>query len=506
LALINSIFGWYIKKRIHQIDLFIKYPHDVQNDWFQQLLDTAKNTEWGKRYGYAEIKSVEEYKRRVPIQGYEGFKDDIERIIGGEQNVLWPTEITMFAKSSGTTSDKSKFIPVSQESLEDCHYKGGKDLMSLYYNEFSESKLMEGRGLAMGGSSDFVPLNEGSYTGDLSAIILKNLPFWASLHRTPDTDIALNPSWEDKIEQIVDITLKQNITNISGVPSWMLVLLKRVLEKSGKERIIDVWPNLEWYVHGGVSFSPYRAAFKKIIGGNGLVNYSETYNASEGFFGIQDDTTRDDLLLMLDYGIFYEFMPMSEFGKEDPKTIQLDAVEIGVNYALIISTTGGLWRYLIGDTIVFTTINPFRIKVSGRTKHFINAFGEELIVENAEKAISLACEKTGALVKEFTAAPVHMDDQKAGAHEWAIEFDKAPNDLDYFVEMLDNALKSVNSDYEAKRYHDKVLQMPRVHKVFGGTFYKWMSERGKLGGQNKVPRLSNSREYLESILVIDSKS
>lgn len=506
MAIINSIFGWYIKKRIHQIELFIKYPHDVQNDWFQHLMDTAKNTEWGRRYEYSEIKSFDEYKKRVPIQGYEGFKNDIERIIRGEQNVLWPTEITMFAKSSGTASDKSKFIPVSQESLEDCHYKGGKDLMSLYYNEFSESKLMEGRGLAMGGSSDFVPLNEGSYTGDLSAIILKNLPFWASLHRTPDNDIALNPSWEDKIEQIIDITVKQNITNISGVPSWMLVLLKRVLEKTGEDRIIDVWPNLEWYVHGGVSFSSYRSAFDKIIGGQDRVNYSETYNASEGFFGIQDDTKRDDLLLMLDYGIFYEFMPMSEYGKENPITIQLDAVQIGVNYALVITTTGGLWRYLIGDTVVFTTLDPYRIKVSGRTKHFINAFGEELIVENAEKAISLACEKTGALVKEFTAAPIHMDDKEAGAHEWAVEFDQEPSDWEYFTVMLDNALKSVNSDYEAKRYLDKVLQMPRMHHVPKGTFYNWMSQRGKLGGQNKVPRLSNSREYLESILVVASKS
>ena len=506
MALINSIFGWYIKKRIHQIELFIKYPHDVQNDWFQQLMARAKHTEWGSRYGYADIKTYDEYKRRVPIQEYDGFKKDIDRIIRGEQNVLWPSDITMFAKSSGTTSDKSKFIPVSHESLEDCHYKGGKDLMSLYYNEFEESRLMEGRALVMGGSSDFVPLNEGSYTGDLSAIIIKNLPFWASLHRTPDVEVALNPSWEDKIEQIVEITTKQNITNISGVPSWMLVLLKRVLEKTGEEKIIDVWPNLEWYVHGGVSFSPYRAAFNKIIGGEGRVNYSETYNASEGFFGIQDDTKRDDLLLMLDYGIFYEFMPMSEYGKSDPKTIQLDEVEVGVNYALVISTTGGLWRYLIGDTIIFTTLDPFRIKVSGRTKHFINAFGEELIVENAEKAISMACEKTSAQVKEFTAAPIHMDDDKAGAHEWAIEFDKEPSDLEYFNEMLDNALKSVNSDYEAKRYHDKVLQMPQVHLVPRGTFYRWMSERGKLGGQNKVPRLSNSREYLESILVVASKS
>lgn len=408
----------------------------------------------------------------------------------------------MFAKSSGTTSDKSKFIPVSEESLEECHYKGGKDLMSLYYNEFPESRLMQGKGLAMGGSSDFVALNEDSYYGDLSAIIIKNLPFWAQLHRTPDDKVALNPSWEDKIEQIVAITSKQNITNISGVPSWMLVLLERVLEETGKSTIREVWPNLEWYVHGGVNFSPYRQRFQEIIGDGEQMHYSETYNASEGFFGIQDSLQSDDLLLMLDYGIFYEFMPMDEFGKEDPKTIGLEEVKIGVNYALVISTNGGLWRYLIGDTVQFTCIDPYRIKVSGRTKHYINAFGEELIVENAEKAIAMASEKTGSTVKEYTAAPIYMKKGEAGGHEWLIEFATPPSDLEYFSEVLDNALKSINGDYEAKRYHDKVLRPPLVRQVAEGTFYEWLKRKDKLGGQHKVPRLSNQRDYLESILEI----
>lgn len=500
MAIINSIFGWFIKKRIHQIELFIKYPHDVQHEWFKRLISTAKNTEFGRNHGFADITTIEQYKQRVPIRDYDGFKADIDRVIKGEQNILWPSEITMFAKSSGTTSDKSKFIPVSEESLEDCHYKGGKDLMSLYYNEFPESRLMEGRGLVMGGSSDFVPLNESSYYGDLSAIIIRNLPFWASLHRTPDTSVALNPSWEEKIEQIADITIEQNITNISGVPSWMMVLLRRILEKTNKASIIEVWPNLEWYVHGGVNFEPYRNAFRDIIGGKGQVNYSETYNASEGFFGIQYSSKSSDLLLMLDYGIFYEFMPMEELEKAEPKTLQLDQVKLGVNYALVISTTGGLWRYLIGDTVVFTSTSPYCIRVSGRTRHFINAFGEELIVYNAERAVALACQKAGAAVREYTAAPVYMEGKKSGAHEWAFEFDKDPADLEYFGEMLDNALKSINSDYEAKRFHDKVLGAPILHKVASGTFHQWMKDRDKLGGQNKVPRLANSRNHLEEIL------
>lgn len=498
MSIINSIFGWFIKKRIHQIELFMKYPHDMQHEWLERLISTAKDTEWGKEFGYADITELETFKSRVPVSTYEDLEPRIQRILQGEQNILWPTEVKMFAKSSGTTSSKSKFIPVTQESLEECHYKGGKDLLSLYYNEFPESKLMSGRGLVMGGSSDFVPLNEDSYYGDLSAIIIKNLPFWAHIHRTPDVEVALNPSWEEKIEQIAQITHTQDVTNISGVPSWMLVLLERILELTGKETVLEVWPTLEWYVHGGVSFGPYRERFKAIMGGS--INYSETYNASEGFFGIQESTDRDDLLLMLDYGIFYEFMPMSELGKEHPKTLQLDEVEAGVNYALIISTNGGLWRYQIGDTVQFTTLNPYRIKVSGRTKHFINAFGEELIIENADHAIAKASKKSGAIVKEYTAAPKYMDKDGAGAHEWVIEFEKAPKDLAFFVEMLDNALKGVNSDYEAKRYQDKVLRLPIVHCAEQGHFYAWMKSRGKLGGQNKVPRLSNDRTYVDDLI------
>lgn len=474
----------------------------MQAEWFSKLISTASGTTWGKHYGFSEIRNTEMFKSRVPVNTYESLEPYIQRIINGEQNILWPSEIRMFAKSSGTTASKSKFIPVSQESLEECHYKGGKDLLSLYYNEFPESRLMTGKGLVMGGSSNFVPLNEASYYGDLSAIIIKNLPFWAQLHRTPDAEIALNPSWEEKIEKIAQITSKQDITNISGVPSWMLVLLQRVLELTQKENIKQVWPNLEWYVHGGVSFEPYKERFRSIMGGESAIRYSETYNASEGFFGIQDNTISNGLLLMLDYGIFYEFMPLDELGNEHPKTLELHEVSTGVNYALVISTNGGLWRYLIGDTIMFTSLNPFHIKVSGRTKHYINTFGEELIVENAERAMAIASEKSGALVGEYTAAPKYMSEREAGAHEWIIEFEIPPNDIEYFIEMLDNALKSVNSDYEAKRYHDKVLRQPIVKIAPKGTFYRWLKSKGKLGGQNKVPRLSNDRAFLEEINVL----
>lgn len=500
MGIINSVFGWVIKKRIHQIELFKMYPLEVQLEWFQRLIDSAEHTEYGQKFGFGEIKTIEQFKERVPITEYDDLKPYIERIIAGEQNVLWPSEIRMFAKSSGTTSDKSKFIPVSEESLEECHYKGGKDMLSVFYNSFEDSKLMEGRGLAMGGSSDFVPLNESSYYGDLSAIIIKNLPFWASLHRTPDSSVSLNPSWEEKIEQIAEITKDQDITNISGVPSWMLVLLQRILEKTGKKQIIEVWPNLEWYVHGGVSFAPYKKRFEEIIGGNGQVKYYQTYNASEGFFGLQDVPYVDDMLLMLDYGIFYEFMPMDQVGLSNPKTLQLDEVEVGVNYALVITTNCGLWRYMIGDTIQFTALFPFRIKVSGRTKHFINAFGEELIIDNAEKALQAVSSVCHCSVRDYTAAPKYMDGNQAGAHEWVIEFEVEPSDKEQFVNALDAELKKLNSDYEAKRYMDKILTRPIINIAPKGTFYEWMRQRNKLGGQNKVPRLSNNRDYLDQLL------
>ncbi|MFH0893517.1 MAG: GH3 auxin-responsive promoter family protein, partial [Bacteroidota bacterium] len=452
MPLIQSFISWLMKKRMHQIDLFIRYPHEVQNEWFTKLITTAADTEWGKKYDYASINSPEEFSNRVPLQDYETLKAFIKRTRRGEQNILWPTEIKWFAKSSGTTADKSKFIPVSEESLEECHFKGGKDLVSIYCNNTPDNRLFTGKQLALGGSHSICEFNNEAYYGDLSAILIQNLPFWVEFIRVPNVTIALMDKWETKIEEMARATIRENVTSLSGVPSWTLVLLRHIQQMTGCSDISEVWPNLELFVHGGVSFIPYKDQFKKLIPSANM-HYLETYNASEGFFGIQDNPDTDDMLLMLDYGIYYEFIPLSEQDNEHPKTLTLDQVECGKNYALVISTNGGLWRYKIGDTITFTSTNPYRIKITGRTKSFINAFGEELIVDNADQALAKACKKTGCVITDYTACPVYFGDNSNGAHEWLIEFEKNPGDLDYFTELLDNALKLLNSDYEAKRYH-----------------------------------------------------
>lgn len=499
MAIINSVLLWLMKKRNHQIELFKKYPLEVQEEWLKKLLDAAKDTEWGKKFDYKSISSVNLYKEYVPVNDYETLKPYINRLRNGEQKLLWNTEIRWFAKSSGTTADKSKFIPVSQEALEECHYKGGKDMLSIYCNNQPKTRLFDGKGLAMGGSHRINEINNDSYyDGDLSAIIMQNLPFWAEFIRVPSLKIALMDEWESKIERIAELTINHDVTSISGVPSWTLLLLKRVLQITGKPDITSVWPNLEVFFHGGVSFTPYRRQFRDIIPSDQM-NYMETYNASEGFFGIQDTTVDDELLLMLDYGIFYEFMPLDQLDKEHPQTLQLDEVELNTNYAIVISTNAGLWRYVIGDTIMFTSLFPFRIKITGRTKNFINAFGEELIIDNAEKAIAIACQKSKALVSEYTAAPVYSGSANTGTHEWLIEFESPPKNLEFFAETLDNALKSLNSDYEAKRYHDMILGKPVVRAIPRNTFYNWLKSKNKLGGQHKVPRLSNNRKYIDEI-------
>jgi hypothetical protein len=499
MALINSLLSWLIKKRIHQIELFMKYPHEVQGEWFKKLITSAKDTEWGKRYDYASIQTAGQFKERVPLGNYESLKPFIDQLRKGSQNILWPSEIKWFAKSSGTTNDKSKFIPVSQEALEECHYKGGKDMLSLYCNNFPNTAFFDGRGLAMGGSHTISEVNNASYyDGDLSAIIIQNLPYWAEFIRVPKRSVALMNEWESKIEKMADETIPHNVTSLSGVPSWMLLLLKRILEKTGSSNISEVWPNLEVYFHGGVNFDPYREQFQKLIP-SAHMNYMETYNASEGFFGLQDRSSSDELLLMLDYGIYYEFVPLQELESDNPKTMGLDEVDKDTNYAMVISTNAGLWRYMIGDTVRFTSLNPYRIKITGRTMNYINVAGEELIVDNAEKALTIACKKCNAIVNEFTAGPFFFSDKNNAAHEWLIEFETEPENLEYFAETLDNALKSLNSDYEAKRYHNMVLREPIVRRVPRMTFYNWLREKGKLGGQNKVPRLSNDRKYIEEI-------
>jgi hypothetical protein len=418
--------------------------------------------------------------------------------MAGEQNILWNTPINWFAKSSGTTSDKSKFIPVSTESLVDGHYKAAKDVLSLYYSHHPESDLLTGKGLVIGGSHTVSSLHDEAFFGDLSAVLMQNTPFWGNWIRTPELKIALMDEWENKIEMLANTTMHENVTSVSGVPTWTLVLFQRILELTGKQNMKEVWPSLELYMHGGVSFLPYKEQFKKLIGGD--VNFLEMYNASEGFFAAQDLPEADGMLLFLDHGIFYEFMPIEEYGKEDPKTIGLKDVELNKQYAPVITTNGGLWRYLIGDTISFTSLQPFRVKVCGRVKLFINAFGEELIIENAEKAIAVACKATEAIVTDYTAGPVYFSEQHNGAHEWLIEFEKEPNCIHQFSIHLDEELKRQNSDYEAKRYKGIALSEPLVRVLPNGHFNKWLKNKNKLGGQHKVPRLSNDRKIVEEII------
>ena len=501
MEIINSIMNWVMKKRIHDIDLFLKYPVEVQKELFSSLIRTARKTDFGKEYGFKDLNSIRQYKERVPIYTYEDFYPYIDKLLKGKQGVTWPTEIKWFAKSSGTTNAKSKFIPVSQEALTDCHFKGGKDMLSIYFNNHPDSKMFTGKGLAIGGSQQINQFdsNSNSYYGDVSAVIMSNLPFWAQLARTPTLEIALMSEWEEKIEKMATTTIKENVTNIVGVPTWTVVLLRRILEITGAKDMHEIWPNLEVFIHGAVSFEPYEAIFKKLIPSSKM-NYLETYNASEGFFGIQDRNDSRDLLLMLDYGIFYEFIPLENIDDENPQTIDLQDVELDKNYALVISTNAGLWRYMIGDTVKFTCLDPYRIRISGRTKHFINAFGEELIIENAELAIKKACQETNAIIGDYTAGPRYIDTGNKGGHEWIIEFNEMPSDKELFIRALDTSLKEANSDYEAKRYKDIALEAPIIHFAKPGTFYNWMKKRGKLGGQHKVPRLSNNREFIDDIL------
>ncbi|RZL46609.1 MAG: GH3 auxin-responsive promoter family protein [Pedobacter sp.] len=499
MAIVNSIFTWYMKKRIHQIELFIKYPLDVQEEWFHTLISSAENTEWGKLYDYKSILTIAQFKERVPIQNYDTLKPYIERMLKGEQHILWPSEIKWFAKSSGTTSDRSKFIPVSEEALEECHFKGGKDMISIYCNNRPDTKMFTGKGLVLGGSHQINQLCEDIHYGDLSAVLIKNLPMWAEYYRTPDISIALMDNYEEKMDKMAEATIKENVTNISGVPTWTIVLAKKVLEMTGKNNLLEVWPNLELYFHGAVNFTPYRDQFKELIPSQDMY-YLETYNASEGFFGIQDQDNSEELLLMLDYGIFYEFLPIENLEDENPKTLTLEQVQLHKNYAIIISTNAGLWRYMIGDTVQFTSIAPFRIKITGRTKHFINAFGEELIIDNAENGLTKACGVTGAKIKDYTACPIYFKGEEAGGHEWIIEFETQPNDFEKFVDVLDETLREINSDYDAKRFKDMALRRPKVHNAPADTFYNWLKNRGKLGGQHKVPRLANDRLYVDEIL------
>lgn len=504
MTFLNSIVNWMNFKRIYQIDLIKEHPHDVQREVLTGLLNKAKDTEWGHQYNLSGINTIKQFQKRLPIQHYEDVKPYVERLMKGEKNILWPGTTKWFAKSSGTTSDKSKFIPVSNDSLEDIHMRGARDVLAIYLKNNPTSKLLTGKTLTLGGSHRISNFNNNSYYGDLSAIIIENIPFWTEFLRTPSTEISLIEEFEEKMEKIIEHSLHENVTGFAGVPSWYLVLLKKVLEVTGKNNILEVWPEIEVFTHGGIKFDPYREQYEKLIPSKDM-HYMETYNASEGFFGIQDEPDKRDMLLMLDYGIFYEFIPMDEFHNENPSVLTLDEVEIGKNYALVITTNGGLWRYVIGDTVKFTSKYPYKIVITGRTRHFINAFGEEVIVDNAEKAINNACERTHSIIREYTAGPVFMDRDHKGAHQWIVEFEKAPEDLDYFISVLDHTLKSLNSDYEAKRHKNITLERPHLVVAKSGLFYRWMKERSKVGGQNKIPRLANDRKYLDELLELQEK-
>ncbi|MCF6306441.1 MAG: GH3 auxin-responsive promoter family protein [Flavobacteriaceae bacterium] len=498
IPIVNSIATWFLKKRIHQIDLFLKYPIDVQEELLKGLIYKARFTEIGNQYDFNSIKNYQDFADRIPVTTYEDNEAAYERARKGESNIFWPTPIKWFAKSSGTTNAKSKFLPVSEESLEECHYAASKDLLCLYLNNNPESELFLGKSLRLGGSKELYEQN-GTVFGDLSAILIDNMPFWAEYSSTPSNEISLMSDWEYKMQAIVDETKNENVTSLLGVPSWLLVLLNNVIETTGKDNLFDVWPNLEVYFHGGVSFDPYVDQYKKLLPKSSF-RYYEIYNASEGFFAIQDKNTSKELLLMLDYGIFYEFILMETYNTSEEKVIPLAEVELEKNYAIVITTNAGLWRYKIGDTVRFTSINPFRIKVTGRTKHHINVFGEELIIENAEMALRKASKLTHSEIVDYTAGPIFMKGKEKGAHEWIIEFKKQPDDINTFKQLLDAFLQEANSDYEAKRYNNTTLNFPTVHVARKNLFKDWLKKNDKLGGQHKIPRLSNSREFIEELL------
>jgi len=495
--LFNSMVNWIIGRRINQIERFIKQPYETQRGIIFSQLFLSEDTEYGKKYGFKSIRTIEDFQRQVPIVKYEDFMPYIEKARRGESDIIWPGQIKRFAKSSGTTNDKSKYIPITAESLEECHFKAGKDLIALYVNNHPSSALFQHKNLRLGGSSEIYQDFDTEF-GDLSAILIGNLPFWVEVINTPSRKVSLMKEWEAKLKAIINEVKSEDVGSMTGVPSWMMVLLLRLLKDTGVENIGELWPNLEVFFHGGISFLPYKKQYEKLIGKE--INYYEIYNASEGFFGIQDRSDADDMLLMLDYGMFYEFIPMEDFYKDHPRTKTIGEVELGKNYAMVISTNGGLWRYLIGDTVMFTSKNPYRIKITGRTKHYINAFGEELMIDNVERALEEACQHTQASVLDYTGAPVYMNENSSGAHEWMIEFSQPPNDFESFVQKFDKTLQKLNSDYEAKRYHDMTLKSPIVHIAKKDLFYNWMDSRGKLGGQNKVPRLSNDRQYIDPLL------
>jgi hypothetical protein len=489
-----------LRARMRRIRQQMDDPMGMQERLFQHLIKRGRETHWGQQYDYASIDRLARFQERVPVSTYEQLAPWIERCLQGEADVLWPGKVSWFAMSSGTTNDRSKFIPVTRESLLDNHYTAGKDMIALYLASRPDSKVFTGKTLSIGGSHQINRYNQHARYGDVSAVLLENLPALFRLQRAPRKAVALMDEWEQKIETMARETMHQNITALLGVPTWMLVLINRILELSGNDRrnLLDIWPNLEVFFHGAVNFAPYRPQFEALLPDANLA-YRESYNASEGFFATQFEAEDPGMLMLLDHGVFYELVPMDEVHKPYPKTYTLDEAEVGQLYALVITTNGGLWRYMIGDTIRLTSNNPPKLVVAGRTKHFINAFGEEVVIEHAEDAVATACEATGAQVADYTAAPIYLEGTERGGHEWLVEFTTAPDSLDRFRDLLDQRLQAINSDYEAKRSKGLALGPPVLHSVPPGTFYAWLKSQGKEGGQHKIPRLRNNREVLESV-------
>ena len=501
---LTRIAAHFFSSRQKEIERHAKHADLTQKQVLQHLLHRAKDTEYGRNHLFGSTKTYEDFAKNVPVNTYEELKGDIDRMRHGEENVLWPGQVKWYAKSSGTTNDKSKFIPVSNEGLNRIHYQGGKDTVALYLRNNPDSRMFDGKGLILGGSHSPNYNLHNSLVGDLSAILIENINPLVNLVRVPKKSTALLQDFEVKRDRIAHETLNQNVTNLSGVPSWMLSVLVRVMELSGKKHLEEVWPNLEVFFHGGIAFTPYRPQYEQLITSPNM-HYMETYNASEGFFGIQSDPGDASMLLMTDYDVFYEFIPMDEYGTEHPTVLPLEGVELDKNYAVLISTSCGLWRYMIGDTVKFTSRQPYKFIITGRTKYFINAFGEELIMDNAEKGLAYACEQMGAEIKEYTAAPVYMDSKAKCRHQWVIEFAKAPNDLKKFANILDKRLQELNSDYEAKRFHDITLQHLEIVVARPDLFNDWLKMKGKLGGQHKIPRLSNSRKVIEEMLELNQE-
>ncbi|MBC7447515.1 MAG: GH3 auxin-responsive promoter family protein [Hymenobacteraceae bacterium] len=500
-----------MRARLSRIARFRAEPLAAQAAQLRYLLGRAQATEVGRQYGFRADLSPTDFARRVAVQPYEALYPMLERVLRGEADVLWPGRPRWFAKSSGTTNARSKYIPVTPEALHGCHYRGGKDMLALFSGLYPQQRIFHGQGLSLGGAHEpnpWRPAADGSRCGDVSAVIVQNLPGWAQFIRSPPVALALLADWDEKIEKLARHTARQNITSLAGVPTWTVVLIRRILALTGARYIREVWPNLELFAHGAVAFGPYRALFHELIppdqrdGGRAPMRYLEIYNASEGFFGLQDQADSEDLLLLLDYGIYYEFLPLDQLGQPAPQALPLEGVEVGKSYALVISTSAGLWRYLVGDTVRFTSVRPYRFRISGRTKHFLNAFGEEVVVENAEAAVAAACRATNATLTDFTAAPVYLGAHSRGGHEWIVEFSQPPDELARFTQALDESLRLINSDYDAKRQYDLALVAPRVHVAPAGTFAAWLRTKGKLGAQHKVPRLANDRTLLEELLEI----